>query len=131
MAQQVYQGATLKCSFGAAPSTLTVVPQGTLIVGTDDLMAATIMDHKPIANIAPFGMCSAPSNPTVIAATSAKMGTFTPAPCVPATALPWTPGSSVVTIGGKPTLNNACNLMCQWAGVISIINPGGTKVTMA
>ena len=130
MAQQVYQGAALQCSFGAAPSTLTLIPDPTVSVSTDGLVAATIMDHKPIANIAPFGLCAAPTNPVVIAATAAKLGVFTPAPCVPATTAPWAPGSPVVTIGGKPTLNNTCQLMCQWAGVISITNPGGMKVTV-
>lgn len=130
MAKQVYQGATLQCSFGAAPSTLAVIPQGPIRVDTDGLSAATIMDHKPIANIPPFGMCSAPTNPTVIAATAAKLGVFTPAPCIPVTPSPWTPGSPVVTIGGQSALHHNCKLMCQWAGVISITNPGGAKVTV-
>jgi len=130
MAQQVYQGATLQCTFGAAPSTLTVIPEPTVLVETGGLVAATIMDSKPMANIAPFGLCSAPTNPVVIAATAAKLGVFTPAPCVPATTAPWTPGSPVVKIGGKPALNNTCTLLCQWLGVISITNPGGTKVTV-
>jgi len=130
MAQQVYQGATLQCTFGAAPSTLTAIPDPAVVVGTGGIFAATIMDHKPIANIAPFGLCAAPTNPVVIAATAAKLGVFTPAPCVPATLAPWTPGSPIVKIGGKPALNNHCTLLCQWLGVISITNPGGTKVTV-
>jgi len=130
MAQQVYQGAILQCTFGAAPSTLTVIPDPTVLVDTDGIFAATIMDHKPIANIAPFGACFAPTNPVIIAATAAKLGVFTPMPCLPATLTPWTPGSPVVTIGGKPVLNNSCTLLCQWLGVISITNPGGTKVTV-
>ncbi len=130
MAQQVYQGATLQCTFGAAPSTLTVIPSPTSVVDTGGLFAATIMDHKPMANIAPFGLCAAPTNPVVITATAAKSGTFTPMPCMPATPAPWTPGSPVVTIGGKPALNNHCKLLCQWSGVISITYPGGMKVTV-
>lgn len=128
MPQQVYHGATLQCPFGAAPSSLVVLP--TDQVTTDNIPAATIMDHKPMANIMPFGLCSAPTNPAVIAATAAKLGVFTPVPCVPATPAPWVPGSPVVTIRNKPALNNTCTLMCQWMGVIAITNPGGMKVTV-
>ncbi|MEZ4683792.1 MAG: DUF4280 domain-containing protein [Caldilineaceae bacterium] len=130
MPQQVYQGATLQCSFGAAPATLTVVPSGAVTIATDGIALATIMDHKPMVNIPTFGMCSAPTNPAVIAATAAKLGVFTPAPCVPATTTPWTPGSPTISITGKPALGNTCTLMCQWLGVISITNPGGAKVTI-
>ena len=128
MPQQVYHGATLQCAFGAAPSSLVVLP--TDQVTTDNIPAATVMDHKPMANVLPFGLCSAPTNPVVIAATAAKLGVFTPMPCIPATSSPWVPGSPIVTIRNKPALHNSCQLMCQWLGVISVTNPGGTKVTI-
>lgn len=118
----VCNGATLTCSFGTVPSTMTVTPEKRVNVA--NMPAATIMDFVPLKNIMSFGMCSAPTNPAVISATSAAAGTFTPAPCVPATAAPWMPGSSRVMINGQPALHSACKCMCTWLGVITVTNPG-------
>lgn len=122
---QVCMGANLQCSFGAAPSTLVVLPQNRTTTGPPD---ATIMDHAPLVNIMPFGMCSSMANPTVAAATAAALGVLTPMPCVPATASPWVVGSPTVLIGNMPALNNTAKLMCNWAGVIQIVTPGQTSV---
>lgn len=119
--------AQLQCSFGAAPSALLVTSNQTTLIG--NLPAATIMDFAPMTNIPPFGMCTAPTNPAVIAATSAALGVFTPAPCVPAITAPWTPGKPTVLIGNKPALTATCKCMCAWAGVISVINPGQGTTT--
>ena len=121
MGIQVAMGATLQCSFGAAPGVLSVLPANRVMTGTP---AANIMDNKPMVNIAPFGMCNSPSNPTVAAATAAALGVLTPMPCVPFTAAPWVPGSPTVLIGNMPALNNSCKLMCNWGGVIQILAPG-------
>jgi Domain of unknown function (DUF4280) len=123
---QVTTGAMLQCSFGVAPSTLQVLPAGRVIAGS--MPAATIQDHVPIANIPPFGMCSSIANPTVATATAAALGVLTPMPCVPTTPAPWLPGAATVLIGGMPALDNTCKLMCLWAGVIQIVNPGQTTV---
>jgi hypothetical protein len=125
MAMQVCMGAMMMCSFGAAPSTLVVLPENKTLTGTP---AATIMDNKPIVNIPPFGTCSAPTNPVVITATAAALGVLTPMPCVPATAAPWAPGAPTVLIGNFPALDSTSKLMCNWAGVIQITNPGQTTV---
>ena len=69
MGQQVSKGASIQCSFGAAPATLSVIPSS--MVNADGNAAATIMDYAPYANIPAFGMCSAPTNPMVAAATTA------------------------------------------------------------
>ena len=126
MAIQVCMGATLQCSFGAAPSTLVVLPQNRTMTGGP--LAANIMDHKPMVNVLPFGMCSSMANPTVAAATSAALGVLTPMPCVPVLPAPWAPGVPTVLIGGMPALDNNSKLMCAWAGVIQIVNPGQTAV---
>lgn len=122
MAQHVCMGASLMCSFGVAPSELIVEPENRCT--TSGMPAATIMDHLPMANIAPFGMCMAPTNPEVIAATAAALGVFTPMPCVPVTVAPWAPGSPTVLLGGIPCLNNESVLMCAWLGVITVEMPG-------
>jgi hypothetical protein len=129
MATQVVNGAMLQCSFGVAPSTLIVIPKGAP-TNASVMLAATIMDYIPMANILPFGMCSAPTNPAVIAATAAALGVFTPAPCVPVTPAPWVPGSPTVLINNFPALNNNSKCMCTWLGVISITYAGQVTVSV-
>lgn len=121
MAQQTCMGAMMKCSFGLAPSTLMPTPK---TVMTSNMIAANIMDNKPIVNILPFGMCQSLANPTVAAATAAALGVLTPMPCVPNTPAPWVPGAPTVMLCNAPALNNTSKLMCIWGGVIEIVNPG-------
>lgn len=121
---QVVNGAKLMCSFGMAPSTLTVLPLRR--VNVDNQPAATIMDHKPMLNIMPFGNCMSLANPTVASATSAAMGVLTPMPCIPNTPTPWTPGGITVNNTNEVTLDNPSICNCVWAGVITIAYPGQT-----
>ena len=123
----VVMGAMMTCSFGVAPSSLVVIPSGPPAMGGGP-MAATIMDFKPMANIPPFGMCNSMANPTVAAATAAKLGVMTPMPCVPVTVAPWAPGCPTVLIANMPALNDSSKCMCTWGGVISITFPGQTTV---
>jgi hypothetical protein len=126
MGIQVVMGATLQCSFGVAPSSLVVLPTNKILSSTP---AANIMDNKPLLNILPFGMCMSPANPAVAAATAAALGVLTPMPCIPATAAPWAPGCPKVLIGNMPALENGSKLMCNWGGVIQVVNPGQVVVT--
>jgi len=128
MPELLCHGATLMCSFGTKPSSLIVLPAGRPFLPTP---AANILDHQPIVNIPPFGMCTTPTNPAVAAATSAALGVLTPAPCVPNTQTPWTTGSPTVLIGNMPPLNNTSTCMCSWGGVITITNPGQTTVQIS
>ena len=127
MAFLVCMGALLQCSFGAAPSSLTVLPQNRTLVTTVP-PAANIMDNKPVVNILPFGVCSSLTNPTVVSATAAAAGVLTPMPCIPVTAAPWAPGSPTVLIANMPALNDSSKLMCSWAGVISVTSAGQVSV---
>lgn len=125
MGCQVCMGATLQCTFGVAPSSLMVLPINRILT---PMPAANIMDNKPFMNVLPFGMCNSMANPMVAAATAAALGVLTPMPCIPVTAAPWVPGSPTVLIGNMPALNQTSKLMCNWGGVISVINPGQMKV---
>lgn len=118
--------ASLTCSFGAAPSALVVVPKGAP-VQAEGMLAATVQDHVPMANVQPFGMCSSLANPTVAAATSAALGVLTPMPCVPATPAPWVPGAVTTLANGSPCLTLGSTLTCLWGGVIQIVKPGTTR----
>jgi hypothetical protein len=121
MAMLVTTGAQLQCTFGVAPSALVVIPQNRVMSGNKPV--GTIMDNKPMMNIMPFGMCNTLTNPSVASATSAAMGVLTPMPCIPVIAAPWVPGSPTVMIGRMPALTDACKLMCNWGGQISVL-PG-------
>ena len=127
MSNLVCMGAMLQCSFGAAPSSLVVLPQNAVLTGTP---AATIMDNAPMVNILPFGMCNSPANPMVAAATAAALGVLTPMPCIPVTAAPWAPGSPTVLIGNMPALNNSSKLLCNWGGAIQITQAGQMTTTI-
>jgi hypothetical protein len=127
MGQQVCMGAMLQCTFGAAPSTLMVLPLNRTLTGVPD---ANIMDNKPMVNILPFGTCQSLSNPMVAAATAAALGALTPMPCIPVTTAPWLPGAPTVLLGNMPALNNSSKLICAWGGVISINAPGQFTVAV-
>ncbi|MDD2620809.1 MAG: DUF4280 domain-containing protein [Syntrophomonadaceae bacterium] len=122
MGNQVCNGAMMQCSFGVAPSTLTVLPVNRVMVS--NMPAANIMDNVAFVNILPFGMCNSLANPAVASATSAAMGVLTPMPCTPVTPAPWAPGSPQVLIANMPALNNSSKLMCAYGGVIQITMPG-------
>jgi len=104
-----------------APGMLNVLPVNRT---TTAMPIANIMDNKPFVNIAPFGMCNSMANPAVASATAAALGVLTPMPCTPAIAAPWVPGSPTVLVANMPALNNSSKCMCNFGGVIQIVNPG-------
>ena len=128
MPLQVCMGANMMCSFGVAPSSLVVLPVNR--VNTNMMPDANIMDHIPMVNIQPFGMCMSPANPAVIAATAAALGVFTPMPCIPVTPAPWVTGAPTVILGFMPTLDNISKLMCTWGGVIQFVDAGEFTVNV-
>ncbi|PPC90786.1 MAG: hypothetical protein CTY34_06565 [Methylobacter sp.] len=119
--------AMLSCTFGAAPSTLQVLPVNKVLV---NMPAANIMDQVPMLNIPPFGVCSSIANPMVASATAAALGVLTPMPCIPMTVAPWAAGKPTVLIGNMPALSSDSKLMCCWGGCISISFPGQTIVSL-
>jgi hypothetical protein len=126
--QATIMSAQLMCTMGLAPSVLSVLPANRTTINGQ--FAANIMDHVPMVNIMPFGMCISPANPTVAAATAAALGVLTPMPCIPATSSPWVPGAPTVLLGNQPMLDSTSKCMCNWAGVISIAFPGQLQTTI-
>jgi hypothetical protein len=121
MPKQTCMNGLLKCSFGMAPSSFMPTPK---TVMTSNMIAGNIMDHVPMMNILPFGMCQSIANPMVAAATAAALGVLTPMPCIPATPAPWVPGAVTVLLCNAPALDNTSKLMCLWAGIIEFTMPG-------
>ncbi len=128
MPLQCCMGAMMMCTFGLAPSSLVVLPPNR--VNTNMVPDANIMDHIPLTNIMPFGMCTSPANPTVAAATAAALGVLTPMPCVPNTPAPWVTGAPTVLLGNFPTLDNISQLFCVWGGVITFTTAGEFTVNV-
>ncbi len=114
--------AQLMCAMGMAPSVLSVLPLNKTMISK--MFAANIMDHMPMVNIMPFGMCMSPSNPMVAAATAAALGVLTPMPCIPMTMSPWAPGAATVLLGNMPMLDATSMCNCTWGGVVTIVSPG-------
>lgn len=124
MPKLVVHGATLRCSEGLAPAALTILP--TNLTEGDTLPAATVMEHIPMVNIAPFGMCKSAANPQVAAATSAAGGVLTPVPCIPVIAAPWSPGAAATEINGYKALTADSKCSCAWSGSVEIVDPAST-----
>ena len=122
MPMHVVNSAQLTCSFGTSPSSLVVLPVHQEEI--ENQFAANIMDHVPMVNIMPFGLCMSIANPQVASATAAALGVLTPQPCIPATSSSWTPGSPTVILDNQPALDNLSICMCNWAGVITVSDPG-------
>lgn len=120
MGKFVTSGAMLQCSFGMAPSTLSVVG---LRPSCGNMPMANTMDFAPMVNIAPFGMCQSMANPTVASATAAAMGVLTPMPCIPVISAPWAPGG-MEKVCNLPALLDNCKCMCAYGGQISVTFPG-------
>ena len=118
-------GAMMTCTFGVAPSTLVVLPKNKVLA--EGPPAANIMDHIPIVNIPPFGMCNSMANPMVAAATAAALGALTPMPCIPVTSAPWVTGAPTVLLGNMPALDNLAKCLCNWGGAISFTTAGTIK----
>jgi len=126
---QVVATATMMCSFGVAPSVLNVLPINRVTV--EGRPAANIMDHQPILNIPPFGVCSSLANPTVAAATAAALGVLPPLPCIPLTPAPWMPGAPTTLVANQPALTASSQCLCAWGGVIAIQMPGSMRTLVS
>lgn len=122
MAKVVTSGALMACTFGAAPSALSVLPLPGAAAGGQPV--ATVNDKVPMLNIKPFGLCSSPSYPPTAAATAAALGALTPTPCMPNVPGPWLPGSQVLKVNGQSALLDNCKAICAFGGQISITMPG-------
>ncbi len=121
----IIQGTLLKCSFGNAPVPIMVLPDKKV---NSMLPVAVKSDHIPFLNILPFGMCSNPANPMVIAATAAAMGVLTPVPCIPCTVQDWTGACGKVKIKGKEVINMDSRLQCLYGGSIQAAAPMQPRV---
>ena len=128
MGKLVVMGAMCQCTMGTAPCTLIVTPANK-VMGSK-VPAATVND-KEVANLPSFIMCTTQSNPAVAAATSAAMGTPTPAPCVPVIGGPWSPGAAKTTIGGIKALEDGSTCNCSYGGTISVKSAGQGTIDAA
>lgn len=119
-------GATATCPFGAAPATLVGTSAPTVLI--EGKPAITMRDTIPLVNVPSFGMCSSPSNPSVVAATAAAMGVLTPMPCVPLLG-PWSNTATTTTVGGAPVVTSGSICTCAYGGVIQVVNAGQFRAT--
>ena len=121
MPLHVVTGAVLQCSMGVAPGTFVATPKQVMSSYRD---AGNILDHKPMVNILPFGMCTSMANPAVASATAAASGVLTPMPCVPNTPSPWVAGAPTVPVCHAPALDDISICQCVWGGTITVAYAG-------
>ena len=107
-------GSMLRCSFGAMPVPLIVIPSARVVIGV--LPAAAIIDNKPFVNIITFGICTSPANPAFAACSAVGA----PTPCIPMVPGPWIPMAPTVLLGGFPILTTGSTALCAYAGVITV-----------
>lgn len=126
MPKCVCTGAKLKCSFGAAPKSMMVLPFNR----TTTKMAkplANKMDMIPFLNIPAFGVCKSPANPMNWKIVG-PVPVFVPSSCIPIPVVPWSPVAEKTKIGQNPALIETSKTMCVWAGSIEITDPGTEKI---
>ena len=125
MSNIVVNNGMIKCSFGAIPTPLTVIPEGMSIINGQTQLIGTINCFKPYVNIKPFGLCNSPSNPCGMG----KPFVPTPCPCTPIVTSPWSPGSKVTKVNGIPALLKNAKCQCALGGMLSVVMPGEQKIT--
>jgi hypothetical protein len=94
------------------PAVATIAPSPVSHLGTSAL--AVIPDSVPLANIPPFGGCTAAANPSPAAVK----------PCTPQPAGPWPALVPWLRVMGRPVLASDAVLVCAYGGVISVVTPG-------
>jgi hypothetical protein len=119
----VCTGAALQGSMGTTPATFSASGPAVTVPS-----AASVTSDISPPSIAGFGLCMSMANPQVAAASSAGL---VPQPCVPVIPAPWSPGSTKVTIGGIPALDDASQCLCTWAGTITVSSAGQTDTTLS
>ncbi len=124
MPNMVCTGATLQCSFGTTPATFAASG-----IQTSAGSPVGVVTDVEAANVPPFGMCMSLSNPQVASATSAADGILTPQPCLPVLVSPWSPGSAQVTINEVSALDDSCQCICTWGGVVTVSAAGQTAAS--
>jgi len=116
----------IQCAFGLAPSPLIVLPDRTVMA--EVMLMGNITDMIPIANIEPFAECISLTNPMVLMATIAASGILQPQPCIPVIVDPWVSEALDVLVEGPPAIDQTAIIMCIWAGVIHVDEPGNFTV---
>lgn len=116
----------IQCIFGVAPTPLNVLPDRT--ISAEFMLMGNITDFIPLVNIMTFGECISLANPEVLSATIAAAGVLTPMPCVPVTVDPWISEALDVIATEGPALDQTSTVMCLWAGLIHIDEPGNYTV---
>ena len=126
MPKCVCSGAKLKCSFGAGPKDMIVLPINRTLTATFKPLANSI-DIIPFINIPAFGQCKSPINP-MNWKMAGPVPVFVPSSCIPIPVKPWSPAAKKTKIGKQPAMLETSKTMCAWLGNIEVDKPGQEKV---
>lgn len=111
-------GSSCKCTFGSTQIPIQVIPIDRVMICNKP--AVKQFDTKQL-NIPSLGMCSAPNNPLVITLFNLII---IPTVCIPKIMTPpgWITQKSNVKIGGQSPCSMCDTCMCEYGGIISILN---------
>ena len=118
----------LQCSFGTVPTPLIVLPDKSVVM--EGMLCGSITDNVPFANIPGYVLCLSLGNPEVLSATIANFGVLTPMPCTPMTLEPWISSCFDVILRDGPALDQTSLLVCDFGGLITVIEPGNFTVVI-
>ena len=119
-------GAKISCSFGAGPKSMLVLPLNrTLTANTKPI--ANCLDIIPFVNITAFGNCLSPANP-MNWKMAGPVPVFIPSSCIPIPVAPWAPAAKKTKLANSPVVLVNSKTSCVWAGSISVVIPGQTKI---
>lgn len=118
--------AMIKCLYGVSPSSLTVLPDRTVMA--EGMLMGNITDCISLANIMTFDECLTVENPEVEVATDAASGVLCPMPCIPVIDSTWVSEALTVIVTEGSALDQTSIVMCTWTGVITVDEPGNATV---
>ena len=126
MAKCVCSGAKIKCSFGAGPKSMVVLPLNRTLTANTKPIENTL-DVIPFLNIPAFGQCKSPAN-HMNWKMAGPVPVFVPSSCIPIPVSPWSPGAKKTKLGNQPVVLENSKTMCVWAGSITVTDPGQKKI---
>lgn len=122
--EYVCTGAILKCTMGTDRASLKATPKSVTLTNKNQ---ANITDFVSVKNIPSFGKCRSLNYPPTAAATAANHGRLTPMPCIPGTCKKWSAVDPNSLLHGEPSLLKSATLLCNFGGMISIVDAGQNK----
>ena len=120
----VVRGAKMRCHCGSHSRRINLpVSHGSYVNGKPVMNSE---DYKAGENIAHFGICTSPSNPSnaTIYLIAEDGQTIAGKPCTPTICAPWLQAKEDTRVEGKAALTTDSQLICGYQGIIRFLTDG-------